>query len=199
MNVTLEHLRTVVNCMKQLDTRWALIGGLAVSVHGTPRTTRDIDLAIVLDTESDQKNLIDQLLKLGFNNKQILMQTEPTQKLGIRLTIPTLTKESAPLDLLYSSSGIEKEVVESAENIEIFPQIFIPIATRAHLLAMKILSENEADRIQDILDIKSLLSEATESDIKTAKEALALIEKRGFSRGKNLDQRFDQLRLKLSN
>jgi len=136
---------------------------------------------------------------LGFNNKQILMQTEPTQKLGIRLTIPTLTKESAPLDLLYSSSGIEKEVVESAENIEIFPQIFIPIATRAHLLAMKILSENEADRIQDILDIKSLLSEATESDIKTAKEALALIEKRGFSRGKNLDQRFDQLRLKLSN
>jgi len=191
MKGILEQLKIVCGHMIRLQAPWALIGGLAVSVHGTPRTTRDIDLAISLPNESDLDRLVNALLDAGFFDKQLIMHVAPVCKLGIRLRVPA--SSPVPVDLLYSSSGIEKETVSSAQSVEIFPNLFVPVATRGHLIAMKVVSENDSDRLQDALDIQGLLKEAKEVDIETAKSAMKLIEQRGFNRGKNLLRRFDEL------
>jgi hypothetical protein len=39
--------------LRELGARWALVGGLAVSARAEPRTTRDIDVAIVVGSDSE--------------------------------------------------------------------------------------------------------------------------------------------------
>jgi len=193
MTALMEQLRTVANAMNKLQVPWALVGGLAVSIYGTPRTTRDVDIAVALDSSDDVQVLVERLLQVGFSDQQLIMHVAPTRKLGVRLKIPARTTP-VPLDLLYCSSGIEKEVVAAALPVEVFPELFVPVASLAHLLAMKIVSENESDRLQDILDIQGLLKEAQDSDIEQAIEAMRLIEQRGFHRDKNLLARLHELR-----
>ncbi len=40
------------------DQPWALVGGLAVSVHCEPRFTRDIDIAIALPDDGAAERLV---------------------------------------------------------------------------------------------------------------------------------------------
>jgi len=53
------------------------------------------------------------------------------------------------VDLLFASSGIENEVVASADRLEVLPQLMVPVATTAHLIALKVL----AGRNQDLTDL----------------------------------------------
>ena len=60
-----------------------------------------------------------------------------------------------------------------------------PVASLAHLVAMKVLSMSEV-RGQDRLDLKALLDVASERDIEDARSAVALIAARGFHRDKDV-------------
>jgi hypothetical protein len=95
------------------------------------------------------------------------------------------------IDLLFSSSGIETEVVREAVTIEILPDLEVPVASRPHLLAMKVLSRNDSDRVRDDLDLQGLLAEASPVDIEAAKTALKMITSRGYNRGKDLEAEFE--------
>jgi hypothetical protein len=44
------------------------------------------------------------------------------------------------LDLLFASSGLEREVCEAAERLEIVPGVAVPVARAGHLVGMKLLS-----------------------------------------------------------
>ena len=187
----LSQLKTVAGDLSDLKVRWALIGALAVSIHTEPRTTRDIDVALALDEVSDIETILEGLEKRGYSQRQLLMNLAPAQRLGFRLMIPTENASSLPIDLLFSSSGIETEIVQSAVVIEVFPNLPLPVANLSHTLAMKIVSENNSDRIRDRDDIRKLLCIATSDQIEFCKEALTLIEERGFNRGKNLKKAFE--------
>lgn len=187
MSGMLTDLRSIAETLESLNIEYALIGALAVSIYTEPRTTRDIDIAIALSNEEEEV-LIQSLMKAGYNKRSVLLHVMPTQKLGTRLQQLNGERSSTPLDLLTSSSGIEREVVESSQPIEVFPGLLIPIAIMGHLIAMKVLSENEEDRSKDRMDLKNLLKVAEPNDLEIAKEALLLIEERGFSRGKDLMQ-----------
>jgi hypothetical protein len=39
------------------------------------------------------------------------------------------------VDLLFASSGVEAEVVGAAENLEVLPGLWVPVARAGHLLA----------------------------------------------------------------
>jgi hypothetical protein len=90
------------------------------------------------------------------------------------------------LDLLSTSSGIEREVVASAQEIEILPSLHVPVASREHLIAMKVISENDSDPIKDRMDLQGLMSSASEKELNEAKIALILAAERGFDRAKDL-------------
>jgi hypothetical protein len=82
----------------------------------------------------------------------------------------------------------------TAEPIEVFEHLVVPVATVAGRLALKVLSVDPARRPQDAVDIKNLLSSASASDIDEAHRLLQLVQERGYNRGKNLFAEFEHYR-----
>nr|WP_278263761.1 nucleotidyl transferase AbiEii/AbiGii toxin family protein [Nocardia sp. AG03] len=97
------------------------------------------------------------------------------------------------VDLLFASSGIEPEIVVAAENLEIVPDLVLPVATTAHLIALKLLARDDATRPQDLADLRGLLSTASADDIAEARLAVRLITERGFHRDRDLESDLDAL------
>lgn len=188
----LTQLRIAAEDLSNLKVPWALVGALAVSVYAEPRTTRDIDVAVAVNAIEEQEALVKRLVALGYRNPQLLMHMLPTHRLGFRVEVRGSEEMPLALDLLFSSSGIEAEVVQSASRIEVFPQLFIPVASRGHLIAMKLLSQDESDRLRDRADLQQLLKLAAREDLVVVTEALRLIAERGFNRGRNLNEALSQ-------
>lgn len=187
MSAYLAELKRVAGDLDAAAVPWALVGALACSVHAEPRTTKDIDVVVALPDKERAEELLTKLEQIGYGKASYLMDMEPTRKIGYRLGIPGERRYAIPLDLLTTSCGIEQSVVDAAESIELLPSLVLPVASRAHLIAMKILSQNEGDRIRDNADIMALLTGATASDTETTRAALRAITERGFNRGKDLE------------
>lgn len=174
----------------QLDCRWAIIGGLAVSARSEPRTTQDLDLALVVSNDREAENLTSALVGRGYRYQQPPLEHLEAQRLATaRLLTPDPQARGVIIDLMFASSGIEQEIVQAAEILEIFPNLTAPVASMAHLLAMKIL----AGRFKDLADFESLLRYANEEDLQRAREALDLVIARGYDRGKDLLAQFSRL------
>ena len=90
------------------------------------------------------------------------------------------------LDLLFASSGIESEICDNAEHLQVFPECIVPVARLSHLIALKILARDDHNRPQDAADLQQLIAVASKSDLDASLDALCLIEKRGFNRSRNL-------------
>lgn len=174
--------------LRQVNVPFALIGGLAVSVRAEPRTTRDVDLALVVESDRDAENAVRLLLARGYRIEQQLEQTRTHRLATVRLITPEATRGIA-IDLLFASSGIEEELVDSAELLEILPDLWMRVARAAHLLALKIL----AGRPHDLVDARALLVRLDSADIALARSLLDLIARRGFDRGRDLQASLDRL------
>ena len=98
------------------------------------------------------------------------------------------------LDLLFASSGVEPEIVEEAEPIELFEGLTAPVATVPALLAQKILARDDVTRPQDRVDIAALLSVASERDLARTEALLGLVVARGYARQRDLLAELDRLR-----
>ncbi len=107
-----------------------------------------------------------------------------------RLATVRLTRSSEPqgpvIDLLFASSGIEPEIVATAEPIEVLPHLTIGVARTGHLLALKVLSRDDVGRPQDLVDLRALLRVASPNELARARASLALITDRGYHRGRDL-------------
>jgi predicted nucleotidyltransferase len=175
-------LRGVVRDLDELGRRFALLGGFAVSAHVEPRTTKDVDLAVLVDGDADAESLAFELSQRGY----ALDATVEHKRTGRLATARTTSPSGAVVDLLFASSGIEPEIVASAIEIEILDGLKVPVATIAHLIAMKVLARDDRTRPQDRLDLAGLFRKATAADLDLARKALALIDQRGYGRGRRL-------------
>lgn len=174
--------------LRQANVRFALIGGLAVSIRAEPRTTRDVDLALAVESDRDAENAVRMLLARGYQLEQQLEQTRTQRLATVRLIAPE-AKRGIVIDLLFASSGIEEERVDSAELLEILPDLWMRVARAAHLLALKVLAE----RPHDLVDARALLVRLDLADIALARSLLDLIARRGFDRGRDLQASLDRL------
>lgn len=190
MNPIEAALRRVGGDLDAMDRRWAIVGGLAVSARAEPRTTRDIDIAVAVEDDSDAERLCRDLLGCGYHVSSLVEQDATGRLATARLTSPSREGTRIVVDLLFASSGIEPEVVAAAESLEILPGLLLPVARIGHLIALKVLSRDDRRRPQDWDDIQALLREADESEITRAGEALALIAERGYDRSRDLLARF---------
>jgi predicted nucleotidyltransferase len=103
-----------------------------------------------------------------------------------RLVAPSETEAGVVVDLLFASSGIEREVVQAAERLEVLPELSVPVAQTGHLIALKLLSRDDDTRPQDLVDLRALLAEAHEGDLELARQAVGQVADRGFHRGRDL-------------
>jgi len=168
---------------------WTLVGGLAVSARSEPRFTRDVDVAVAVESDREAERLSFLLAQRGYRILASVEQEAQQRLATIRLACPGSGPRGVVLDLLFASSGIEQEVVSQADSLELLPGLVVPVATRAHLLALKVLAHDE-DRPQDAADIRSLLERCGEEELEQARLALELVERRGFHRGKDLQGDF---------
>jgi Nucleotidyl transferase AbiEii toxin, Type IV TA system len=179
-------LRRAVTDLDALKVRWALIGGLAVSVRSVPRFTKDLDFAIAVANDSEAEDVVHRLRGRGYQPAEVLEQQYVERLSGVRLE---RSGSDVIVDLLFASSGIENEVVTSATRLEVLPQLSAPVATTGHLIALKTL----AGRNQDLTDIGSLIPAASTEDLEAAREAVRLIHARGFNREQDVAADLDKL------
>lgn len=171
--------------LRALRLPWALLGGLAVSVHSEPRTTRDLDVAIAVSGDPQAERIIISLRNRGYREYPLgalLERKDMDRMAGARLLAPGEDDQGLVVDLLFASSGVEPEIVAMAQVLEVFPGVAVPVILPGHLLALKVL----AGRPKDLEDARGLLRTMDQGEIQRSRETLVLIDKRGFHRGKDL-------------
>ena len=186
-------LRRAVEALNASGLRCAVVGGLAVSARAEPRTTRDVDVAVAVADDAEAEAALFRLQSRGFAVVSVVEQTARKRLATARLSSGEPALRGVLVDLLFASSGIEPEVVSRAEEIEVIPGLVIPVARIGHLIALKALARNDRDRPQDLDDIRALLREASAQDLAEARDAAALIEARGFARGRRLSEELSEL------
>ena len=178
-------LRQIGADLTRAHVSFALVGGLAVSVRTEPRFTRDADLAVALASDAEAEALIHELRARDYRIEAIVEQEAVGRLATVRLTFSSEPRGPV-IDLLFASSGIEPEVVADAEPIELLPSLTMGVARTGHLIALKILSRDDAGRPQDLVDLRALLRVASPSELERARDSLALIAARGYHRGRDL-------------
>jgi Domain of unknown function (DUF1814). len=186
-------LRLAVEALRKEGVRWAVVGGLAVSARAEPRTTRDVDVAVGVVDDAEAERILFRLQGHGLVVVSVVEQTARKRLATARLRPAGEAPHGLLLDLLFASSGIEEEIVASADEIEVLPGLTIPIARTGHLVALKALARNDRDRPQDLDDIRALLRGASRVDVEDARGAVRWIEERGYSRGRRLAEELEEL------
>jgi hypothetical protein len=122
--VELEFRKAVAD-LDALEVRWALIGGLAISVRSVPRFTKDLDFAVAVADDSEAEDVVHRLRGRGYRPVEILEQDYVERLSGVRLE---RGGSDVIVDLLFASSGIENEVVASATRLQVLPRLSAPDA-----------------------------------------------------------------------
>jgi predicted nucleotidyltransferase len=178
-------LRQIDADLTRAHVSFALVGGLAVSARTEPRFTRDADFAVALASDAEAEALIHELRTHDYDIEAVVEQEAVGRLATVRLT---RSGELQPpvIDLLFASSGIEREVVAEAEPLELLPNLTIGVARTGHLIALKVLSRDDVRRPQDLVDLRALLRIASPAELARARDSLTLISARGYHRGRDL-------------
>ena len=129
---------------------WAVVGGVALTLHGLPRLTMDLD--VVMGGE-DQEAVLSCLDSLGYEclhvSRGFSNHVHPEPSWG-------------RVDILYVRGETQKSIFAQVK-----PQVgpgraTIPVADPEHLIAMKVFAcrDSPGRRAQDLADIRGLASVA---------------------------------------
>jgi predicted nucleotidyltransferase len=194
MNALRDVLRDILRALGEAGFEAALVGGLAVGLRAEERFTKDIDLAVAVSSDEEAEGLLRHLLQIGYQPTAVIEQVKTKRLATVRLRQSRSPSPDQRIDLLFASSGIEREIVEAAQIIRVARDLSVPVASRAHLLALKLLSFDDRNRPQDRIDIHALLKELREKELEVTRKALKLIKKRGFHRGRDLLKELEKFR-----
>lgn len=191
MNELARTLARLAVDLRGLHVRWALIGGVAISIRAQPRTTLDLDLAVAVGNDREAEALVRSLIAIGYRHEAFHLEHQHGS--GRLAMVRLSVGPPVPIDLLFASSGIEHELVDRAEMLEALPGVVVPVAVAEDLIALKVLS----GRMQDQADVAALLSTAAPEErqerLQRARQMLTLIHDRGFDRGKDLAHELDEI------
>ena len=141
---------------------------------------------VVVSDDRDAETLVRDLQARGYRVQAILEQEAAARLATARLAMPSDADDGVVLDVLLASSGIEREIASAATALQIVGGLSVPVATIGHLIALKLLSRDDRTRPQDHADLLQLIGAARPNDVEEARDAIALIEARGFHRGRRL-------------
>lgn len=155
-----------------------------------------MDIVVAVANDDAAESLVRQLLTQQYHLLASVEQDAARRLAAVRLGATADTAANVVVDLLFASCGIEPEIAEAAEEIEILPDLVAPVATTAHLIAMKLLARDDDRRPQDRSDLRALVDAASPQDIQDARKAIELITLRGFHRDRDLAAEWTRLAAK---
>lgn len=137
-----------VKLCNEYDVNYLVIGGYAVSIHGYPRSTKDLDICIKISEENAEK-MVHVIKDFGFES--LKLKKEDFLK---RDFITQLGNEPVRIDILNDLDGVPFEVAWKNKKEVIIENVKINFIGYAELLNVK----QKAGRPQDIADINKLKS-----------------------------------------
>jgi hypothetical protein len=182
------HSRRAIELLTNLGVRFAVVGGIAVSFRAIERLTKDLDLAVAVETDEDAQKVVHEFSQFGFLIDDVLEHEATNRMATVRMISPG--KNPMYVDLLFATSGVENEIVDASEEGHLFSNINARVANVPSLIALKVLSARES-RMRDIVDLQSLFEVSSPQDIAGARQLLDLITERGYNRNKDLQKDLD--------
>jgi hypothetical protein len=145
------------------QTRGILIGGLAASLLGRPRVTRDLD-AMVLVPEDEWATFLDAGKPFGFVPRVAEALEFSRQS---RVLLLRHERTGIDVDVALGCLPFEEEAVSRAVAVTV-AGVDVPLATPEDLIVMKAM----AQRDQDWLDIDGLLAAHPATDMRRVRRWL---------------------------
>src|SRR3989442_13222994 len=93
--------------LRRRGQRFALVGGLAISVRGEVRATRDVDLAVAVADDSELEKLVADLAKAGYRPVATVEKEARRRLAVVRPESPAGVRG----DLLPASFGIAPAIL----------------------------------------------------------------------------------------
>ena len=137
-----------VNLCNKYEVEYLVIGGYAVSIHGYPRSTKDLDICIKI-SEQNALKMVQVINDFGFAS--LKLTKEDFLK---RDFITQLGHEPVRIDILNDLDGVPFEDAWINKRVVDFEGSKINFIGYAELLKVK----EKAGRPQDIADISKLKS-----------------------------------------
>ena len=144
-----DELHAIAAALTTAGIRYAVCGGVAVTIHGATRSTRDIDLVVA---RADLARVIDVVRPLGYAYPALPMtfdEATPRER-----HVQRISKLDGHDHLLLDLLVAEAAFAGALDDVVIItlPEGPLAVVSRATLLAMKRL----AGRAQDLADLERL-------------------------------------------
>lgn len=139
-----EEFREFIESLNSNEVRYLLIGGWAVGLHGFPRSTKDIDFLISIDSE----NLTRMVKALSdFGGPTAEAHQLSTAGSVFRMGVPPLQ-----IDIINEAAGLEFEQCYARRNIVRVGDLEITVISRDDLIRNK----KATGRTLDLADAEKL-------------------------------------------
>lgn len=142
-----EAFARAVEALTAPEVSYALVGGLAVSFYGIPRSTRDID-AIVSAPRIRWARLFERLAEMGFSVDLAGAIRQLSED-----HVVTLRYGDVPLDLMDAVLPLFRRIAEGAVEATVEGRR-VRVAAAEDLIALKLL----AGRERDVADVRGILA-----------------------------------------
>ncbi|MEW6618152.1 MAG: nucleotidyltransferase [bacterium] len=135
--------------------QWMILGGIAVSILGKPRFTRDIDAVALLDI-SDIPLFLERAKDIGLEPR--ISDVEEFAKKS-RVLLLYHKETCIPIDISMGILPFEEETIKRSQIVQI-GDLSLHLPTPEDLIIFKAV----ADRPQDIIDIQGIIESHPQLD-----------------------------------
>lgn len=143
--------RKVFDRLARTNLDSAVIGSVALAVHGYVRATRDLDLGVAALTFGALRDVGEALREEGFGVH--LGEPAPDDTLGGVVTVEGDDFDPVRIVNLTAPGGrhgkLAREAIASAQGV---PELGLPVVDVAHLVALKLLAGSRKDEL-DVLEL----------------------------------------------
>lgn len=175
----------IVKALNASEIPYVIVGGQASLLYGVPRVTQDVDVTLGIDIDE-----IDRVIKLVKESGFEFIRADAIEFAKRTRVLLLSDKESGlKVDLIFSFSSFEKNVIERANKIKLNSDE-VRICTVEDLIVFKIVAGREID----LFDVRNVLLNNHGYDIHYIEKWLSEF---GEFLGEDLLQRFKKIRITL--
>jgi hypothetical protein len=143
-------LGALADVARRLELRWYVFGAQAVSLHGFPRATADLDVTVEL-AQVTPRQLVAALDRAGF-----AARFADDDFVARTRVIPLVHRATSfPIDVVIAGPGLEQQFLDEVE-LRTVGRRRVPVLSIENLIVTKLL----AGRPKDLEDIRELVASA---------------------------------------